>query len=59
MKTSVHRLAEMAYTGSAKKMYTHCNRWYLCIVFEVELQYVGWCFLNSVATRMTVRSCDV
>jgi hypothetical protein len=25
------------YTGSAKKMYTHFNRWYLCIVFEVEL----------------------
>jgi hypothetical protein len=30
------------HTGSAKKMYTHFNRWYLCIVFEVELslQYV-------------------
>jgi len=27
------------YTGSAKKMYTHFNRWYLCIVFEVELNY--------------------
>jgi hypothetical protein len=25
------------YTGFAKKMYTHFNRWYLCIVFEVEL----------------------
>jgi len=27
------------YTGSAKKMYTQFNRWYLCIVFEVELNY--------------------
>jgi hypothetical protein len=27
------------YTGCAKKMYTHFNRWYLCIVFEVELNY--------------------
>jgi hypothetical protein len=27
------------YTESAKKMYTHFNRWYLCIVFEVELNY--------------------
>jgi hypothetical protein len=28
-----------AYTGSPKNMYTHFNRWYLCIVFEVELNY--------------------
>jgi len=27
------------YTGSAKKMYTHSSRWYLCIVFEDELNY--------------------
>jgi hypothetical protein len=27
------------YTKSAKKMYTHFNRWYLCTVFEVELNY--------------------
>ena len=25
------------YTGSAKNMYTHFNRRYLCIIFEVEL----------------------
>jgi len=27
------------YAESAKKMYTHFNRWYLCTVFEVELNY--------------------
>jgi len=27
------------YTESAKKMYTHFNIRYLCIVFEVELNY--------------------
>jgi hypothetical protein len=27
------------YTGSAKKMYTQFNRWYLCSVSEVELNY--------------------
>jgi len=42
-------------TGSAKKMYTHFNRWYLCIVFEVELNYHYnmWygVFSTDVATR--------
>jgi hypothetical protein len=51
------------YTGSAKNMYTHFNRWYLCIVFEVELNFhynMYYClFSTDVATRMTVRSCDV
>jgi hypothetical protein len=27
------------YTGSAKKMYTHFNRRFLCIVFEVGLNF--------------------
>jgi hypothetical protein len=31
------------YTGSAKKMYTHFNRQYLCIVFEVELIIITEC----------------
>jgi hypothetical protein len=36
---TVHHFA--IYTGSAKKKkkYTHFNGWYLCIVFEVELNY--------------------
>jgi hypothetical protein len=42
-------------------MYTHFNRWYLCIVFEVELNYnmQYGVFSADVGTRMTVRSCDV
>ena len=46
-----------------KKMYTHFNIWYLCIVFEAELNYhynMSYVvFSTNVATRMTVRSCDV
>jgi hypothetical protein len=35
--TSVSTLRSIQ--GPPKKMYTHCNKWYLCIVFEVELNY--------------------
>jgi hypothetical protein len=35
---SVPRRKDDVNTESAKKMYTHFNRWYLCIVFEVELK---------------------
>ena len=49
-------------TESANKMYTHFNRWYLCIVFEVELKYHYnmWygVFSTDVTTRMTIRSHD-
>jgi len=39
---NIHPRGELVpyiYRVRQKKIYTHFNRWYLCIVFEVELNY--------------------